>query len=235
MIEYIQKSFEQAEMPISGEQAEKLSSYMAGILEKNRFINLTSITEEKEFVKKHYLDSASAGRLPSYQQALRIIDLGTGGGFPGIPLAILSPDKEFVLADSLAKRLDVIRELMEKTGIKNVELVHGRAEDLGKDPSYRECFDICVSRAVADLAVLAEYCLPLVRIGGSFIAYKGPGWEEEVKRAEKAVAILGGSFFHCHDAGSTENGHVLLEFKKVSETPYRYPRKAGIPTKKPIL
>lgn len=210
--------------------------YMKEILEKNRSVNLTAIEDEDEFMTKHFFDSLMCCGSAEFREAGRIIDVGTGAGFPGIPLAIAFPDKEFVLLDSLRKRVDIVRETAEKAGIKNVTLIHGRAEDAARREDMRESFDLCVSRAVASMAVLAEYCLPFVRKGGSFIAYKGPGGEEEAMQAEKAVKILGGRLVRAEgpvsDAFPFE--HRLIYIKKERSTGSKFPRKAGTPSKDPI-
>ena len=166
-----------------------------------------------------------------------VIDVGTGGGFPGVPLAIIFPEKQFVLMDSLNKRLKVIDDLCAKAGITNVVTLHGRAEDLARMKEHRDKYDICVSRAVANMSVLSEYCLPFVRKGGYFLAYKGPNSEEEVKAAMKAIDILGGrveSYTEAFSADVFDFSHYIICIKKIKETPAKYPRKAGIPSKDPI-
>ena len=218
------------------QKAEKLMAYMEALLEKNRYINLTAITDPAEFIERHFMDSLAPCGLDFFEDAGRVADLGTGGGFPGVPLAVMRPEKEFVLMDSLAKRLKVIDELCGSIGIKNVRTVHGRAENLGQDPEFRETFDLCVSRAVADLSVLSEYCLPLVKKGGSFCAYKSWPLDEELRNAGKAISILGGSEpYICSvvDRG-TEKAHCLAVIGKTASTPARYPRRAGTPSAKPI-
>ena len=218
-------------------KARTLLSYMDGLLEKNRYINLTAITEPGEFIEKHYMDSLAACRLDAFAKAERIVDLGTGGGFPGVPLAVCFPEKEFVLMDSLAKRLAVIDELCAGAGITNVSTEHGRAEDLGRRPEYREVFDLCVSRAVADLAVLSEYCLPLVRVGGAFCAYKSYPVDEEHSRAKKAIRLMGGGTPDIPHIVQSDAGkaHCLVVIGKESPAPGKYPRRAGLPSSRPII
>ena len=204
---------------------------------KNEKINLTAITNEKEFWIKHILDSLSCIDSIEFKESYSIVDIGTGAGFPGIPLAILFPEKEFVLVDSLRKRLNVIKEVTDKLEIKNVKILHARAEDIGKNEIYREKFDLCVSRAVASLDVLAEWCMPLVKKGGTFISYKGEKAGEEIKTAKNAIKILGGKvnriekpeFMH-----QDTSEHVLIYISKVRNTPRRFPRKAGEAKKNPI-
>ncbi|MDO4176671.1 MAG: 16S rRNA (guanine(527)-N(7))-methyltransferase RsmG [Bacillota bacterium] len=223
------------------EEAEKkadiLMHYMECILEKNESVNLTAITDREDFVQKHFVDSLSCANEGEFLNADRIIDVGTGGGFPGIPLAVCFPEKEFVLMDSLAKRINIIRELCVKLGIENVSVVHGRAEDLGKQEGLRESFDLCVSRAVANMSTLCEYCLPFVRVGGCFIAYKGPDCESEINDALGAIRVLGGKLDRLDEPNSRAQkgyNHRLAFINKVEATPEKYPRKAGTPSKKPL-
>lgn len=214
-----------------------LKQYMHCILEKNEKVNLTAITDRDDFVQKHFVDSLLCAGKEEFQNAEKIIDVGTGGGFPGIPLAVCFPEKEFVLMDSLAKRINIIRELCVKPGIENVSVVHGRAEDLGRQEGLREAFDACVSRAVANMSTLCEYCLPFVREGGWFIAYKGPDCESEINDALDAIRLLGGQLDRIEEAGDEAQegfSHRLVFVKKVNSTPEKYPRKAGTPSKKPL-
>ena len=225
-----------AEMEFNGSSkiASELVNYMKGILEWNEKINLTAIKNPGEFVIKHFFDSFPAAMLPEFRNADTIIDVGTGGGFPGVPLAALCPEKKFVLADSLAKRLRVIDAVAIESGITNITTVHGRAEDLGRNPDYRETFDVCVSRAVASLPVLLEYCLPFVKVGGTFIAYKGPEAEEEIKISSVALKKLGGKIDRVVDESDGTYSHNLIVITKSSSTPKSYPRKAGTPSKTPL-
>lgn len=212
---------------------EKLEKYMEEILIWNEKINLTAITQREEFIEKHYVDSLIA-HSEEFIVAESIIDVGTGGGFPGIPLAIVYPEKNFLLIDSLNKRLKVIAEIVDKIGIKNVEVLHGRAEDIAKNKLYRENFDICVSRAVANLTSLSELCIPFVKKEGLFIAYKGPSAYTEMEEAKKAINILGGEIVKIAKDDNTGDNHVLIYIKKNKETPKKYPRKAGEPIRNPL-
>ena len=209
---------------------------MEGILTWNEKVNLTNITDPAEFRIKHNADSLMCVDFPEFQEAESVIDVGTGGGFPGIPLAVYAPDKHFTLLDSLNKRLRIIDELAGELEINNITLVHGRAEDIAKKPEHREKYDLCVSRAVSNLATLSEYCLPFIRVGGYLLAYKGPGAEDEAKDAEKALKILGGSIIDIRQTSMEEYGldHRILVIKKVRNTPKAYPRKAGTPLKEPL-
>ena len=221
---------------LTEEQNRILESYMAGILSWNEKVNLTNITDPEEFHVKHILDSIMCLDFPEYVKAETVIDVGTGGGFPGIPLAVCSPDKDFLLLDSLNKRLKIIGELTEELGINNVKLLHSRAEDAARNKEYREKYDICVSRAVSNLATLSEYCLPFIKVGGYLLAYKGPEAEKELENAAKALETLGGEAVEIRDTQMADYGleHRILVIKKVRSTPKAYPRKAGTPLKAPL-
>lgn len=226
---------QQLNIPFDQMMTDQFAQYLEGILSWNEKINLTAITDREEFITKHYVDSVLGYHFPEYQNAERIIDIGTGAGFPGIPLAIISPDKSFILADSLNKRLKVIQTLTEEIGIDNVITVHGRAEELAKNKQYRQTFDLCVSRAVANMAVLAEYSLPFIRKGGFLLAYKGPDAENEVKAAEKAIRILGGKVNRIQAVDLDGFAHNIVVIEKTADTPAKYPRKAGTPAKDPLV
>lgn len=222
------------ELPSDDDTLRQFELYMKGVLEWNEKINLTAITEEDDFVEKHYIDSLKLAKLGLLKPGNRIMDLGTGGGFPGVPLAIVYPQTDFILVDSLNKRLKVIDELCGEIGISNVSTVHGRAEDLGHNQEYRETFDCCVSRAVANLSTLCEYCLPMVKPGGYFIAYKTGTAEEEIKNAEKAIKILGGGKAEIISSDHENIDHCFVKIKKLQNTARQYPRKAGTPLKQPL-
>ena len=217
-------------------QIDMLEDYMKYLLIKNRNINLTGIKEREEFISKHYIDSLLVSTVDEFKEAKTVIDVGTGGGFPGIPLAIFFPEKEFLLVDSLAKRLNAVLEIAKKVGINNVSVAHGRAEDLGKKEEYREKFDFCVSRAVAPLATLSESCIPFIKVGGSFIAYKTAKASEEIEDAKKAILLLGGNLQNeiTEFVITTKLHHSLVVIKKSRMTPLKYPRKAGTPSRNPI-
>ena len=219
------------------ERTSMLVEYMDMILEKNQYINLTSVRDRDEALQKHIADSLSCDFMEEYEAAENVIDIGTGAGFPGVPLAIVSPDKKFTLVDSLNKRLRIIDELTGELGIKNVTTVHGRAEDVGKSKEHREQYDICVSRAVASLDVLCEWCLPLVKKGGYFVAYKGENVSRETEDAANAIKLLGGKIAEIRKVQTEEesiSGHVLVMIKKVKNTPSKYPRQAGQARKNPL-
>ena len=204
------------------------------ILEWNEKINVTAIRDRGEFMKKNIEDSLAVMRLPEFSAAERILDLGTGGGFPGLPLAIACPDKQFFLLDSVAKKLKVVSIAAEALGLENVDVLNMRAEDLAKWPAYRESFDLVVSRAVANMSTLSEYCLPFVKKGGCFIAYKTLGAEEEINAASKAIKLLGGAPAVIENNGQPGDEHIFVIVRKIAPTPAKYPRKAGLPSKQPL-
>ena len=208
------------------------------ILEWNEKINVTAIRDPQEFDRKNVQDSLSVCGLPEYEQARTVLDLGTGGGFPGLPLAVCSPEKTFVLADAIGKKLKVVQAAAQELGLVNVETVHGRAEDMAKTKVHRERYDLVVSRAVANMATLSEYCLPFVREGGFFIAYKTEDAAAEIEAAKGAIAKLGGRILRIDKPSSNSDepssGHTLVVVEKVRRTPKEYPRKAGTPGKDPL-
>ena len=232
----LQIALEQLNIPYTEETLEKYRLYMEGIIEWNEKVNLTSITDKDEFIKLHFIDSIMSVPTEEFQKAKKIIDVGTGGGFPGIPLALAAPDKEFVLMDSLNKRIKIINQLCEEIGINNVTAVHARAEELAKNKLHRQKYDLCVSRAVANLSTLSEYCLPFIKQGGWFLSYKGPDTDKELADAKKAIKILGGQIDREELASLESSGleHKIIFIKKVKDTPAKYPRKAGTPSKEPL-
>ena len=236
MVKYLSES-NIPDVDISDEKKEKLYKFYEILVEKNKVMNLTSITEIKEFTYKHFIDSIALEKIVKDlgSNNYNIADLGTGAGFPGIPLAIVYPNLNLTLIDSLNKRIKFIKETCEALDIKNVNAIHSRAEDIDRNKDYREKFDICVSRAVANLTSLSEYCLPLVKVGGSFISYKSKGYEVEIAEAQKAIKVLGGEIGNIEKFELGEYGErILLDIKKIKPTPNKYPRKAGLPTKEPI-
>lgn len=200
------------------DKVKDMLSYIDMILDRNKYINLTAVRNKEDAIEKHIVDSLIITDIPEYISSDNIIDVGTGAGFPGIPLAIASPEKNFVLLDSTLKRLKVIEEFAEELDIQNIRTVHARAEEIGRKEEYREQFDICVSRAVANLKKLSEWCLPFVKIGGSFIAYKGDNYIEEIEEAKKIIIMHGGKIEKIVRLPYNENsisGHVLVIIKKI--------------------
>lgn len=225
---------EKLSIHLTEKQLEQFSTYYEMLVEKNKVMNLTAITEFDEVLKKHFLDSVSLVRAKNLQDPLTVLDLGTGAGFPGIPLKIVFPELQITLADSLNKRVLFLQEVIDALELKDIKAIHGRAEDLARDKNYREQFDLCVSRAVANLSTLSEYCLPFVKMGGEFISYKSGECDEEVAAAKSAVFLLGGKIKETIKFELGESGRSFIRIEKVKGTPKTYPRKAGVPSKKPL-
>lgn len=219
---------------LSEEQLEQFRIYYEMLVEKNKVMNLTGITEWDEVLEKHFLDSISLIRAIDLNQELTVMDMGTGAGFPGIPLKIAFPNLKVTLADSLKKRVLFLQEVVDALKLEGIEAIHGRAEDLARDKEYREKYDLSVSRAVANLSTLSEYCLPFVKIGGQFISYKSGQIEEEVASSKSAVFLLGGKINDTVKFELGESGRSFIVIDKVKGTPKTYPRKAGTPSKKPL-
>ena len=253
---------------LSDEQFSLLQKYFDLVIEKNRVMNLTAITDEKEFVIKHVIDSLSIARLFSItdnsllkedttkissevmlqgfssenvcllsgNSPVSVIDVGTGAGFPGMVLKIAFPKWNVTLFDSLQKRISFLQDSIAVLGLSDISAIHGRAEDFGKQTAHREQYSLCVSRAVANISTLSEYCLPFVSVGGMFVAYKSDDCDAEIENAKPAIELLGGAIekverFRLPD---TEDGRSLVCVRKVMPTPAKYPRKSGIPSKKPL-
>lgn len=227
---------EQWKISFSEMQQEQLTLYYEMLVEKNKVMNLTAITEFEDVLEKHFLDSIAAARYVDLTGELSVIDLGTGAGFPGIPLKIMFPNLKITLADSLNKRILFLNEVIDALKLENVTAVHGRAEDLAVDVNYRGQYDYCVSRAVANLSTLSEYCLPFVKVGGTFISYKSGEIDEELSTAKKAIFLLGGQLKEVipFQLDGTDLSRSFVMIEKVKKTPKAYPRKSGMPSKKPL-
>lgn len=221
---------------LTKEKKEKIERFKELVLDWNKKINLTAITEDEEFYLKHTLDSILALQAEEFFNARKIIDIGTGAGFPGIILKIILDEKEFTLMDSLKKRINFLQLVKDDLGLKKLELIHARAEELARDKNYREKYDIAVSRAVAELRTLSEYSLPFVKKGGSFISMKGGAAEEELSLSKNAIKILGGKIARTINYSLTENDHdrSLIIVNKTTITPLKYPRAGGKPRSKPL-
>ncbi len=218
---------------VSDEEIENLYKYMVGIIEWNDKVNVTAITDEKLFIVKHFIDSLLINHYLQGKES--IIDIGTGGGFPGVPLKILNKEKKFTLIDSVNKKLNVIRDLSEKIGLENLEIIHTRAEDLASKKEYREMFDVATTRAVSNLSTILEYMLPFIKVGGIAICMKGPNYNEELEEARKAIEILGGKFEKIETFNlEGEMERNILVIKKVKNTPNKFPRGQGKPLREPI-
>ena len=222
------------EEEIDDNKIQKFYDYMNLLVEWNKKINLTAITEEKDIILKHFVDSLTV--LKYIKENKSIVDVGTGAGFPGIPLAIMNDSLKITLVDSLNKRINFLNEVCSKIKLKNTKAIHSRAEEFGQDNNYRESYDIAISRAVSNLTVLAEYLLPLVKVGGKIICMKGPDIEEELKQAKSAIDILGGKFERCDNfcLPKSDISRNIIIINKIKETPKKYPRKAGMPSKEPL-
>ena len=219
---------------LSDEQLEQFLTYYEMLIEKNKVMNLTAITDFDEVLEKHFEDSLSLIQAVDLEKSQAVIDLGTGAGFPGIPLKIAFPNLQITLADSLNKRILFLDDVIRELGLTGIDTVHGRAEDLAKNSDYREKFDLCVSRAVANLSTLSEYCLPFVKIGGKFISYKAGECDEEVAASKSSIFLLGGKSSDIKKFALGELGRAFVIIDKVSGTPKKYPRKAGTPSKDPL-
>lgn len=221
---------------INNQQVNRFLNYYTLLIEWNKAINLTSIIDFEEVVLKHFIDSLSLIKLIDLKQDYTIIDIGTGAGFPGIPLCIIFPHLSITLLDSLNKRVRFLDEVINQLELDNIRTIHGRAEDYARDLNYREKYDLAISRAVANLSTLSEYCLPFIKVDGLFISYKSEKIQEEYLEADKAIQILGGEYHKQVDflLPNTDIYRNLFSVKKLQKTDNKYPRKSGLPSKKPL-
>ncbi|MGA9173762.1 MAG: 16S rRNA (guanine(527)-N(7))-methyltransferase RsmG [Thermoactinomyces sp.] len=234
--EWLRQEVSEWGLTLTDEQLRQFDEYFKRIVETNKVMNLTAITEPREVYIKHFYDSLLLAKSLDMNTIGSMIDVGTGAGFPGIPLKIAFPHLQLVLLDSLKKRVQFLRETGDALGLKQVECIHGRAEDFAKRKEYRQSFELATARAVARLNVLAEYCLPFVKVGGYFISMKGPSVDEEITEAKRALFLLGKTTiekveFQLPEGMGTRN---ILIMKKRDQTPKAYPRKAGTPAKQPL-
>lgn len=233
----IKEVFDKMHIELPDGALELLNRYYEMLIDTNKVMNLTTITEYSEVVIKHFADSAAIGCITDMNGNINLIDVGTGAGFPGIVLKIVYPQLSVVLLDSLNKRVNFLKNVITELGLTGISAIHGRAEDIARNKDYREKFDLCVSRAVANMSSLSEYCLPFVKVGGRFIPYKADGCDEEVKTASKAVNILGGKIrkIESYVIPDTDICRKFVVIDKLRNTSAKYPRKAGLPTKEPLV
>ena len=236
MSEMLKNRMDRLQIETNENMLEQFDLFYHLLVEWNKVMNLTGITEYEEVVEKHFADSLSLARFLDLNKIHTVIDVGTGAGFPGIPLKIAFPHLKVVLLDSLNKRINFLNEVIAKLDLKEIHTIHGRAEEYARKPEYREQFDLCVSRAVANLSVLSEYCIPYIRIGGIFVPYKSGEIDEEVAASRKAVDILGGQIDHVEkfQLSDTDIHRSFVFINKIKNTQKKYPRKAGTPAKEPL-
>ena len=230
------KSLEKLNIHLNEKQVYQFIKYYEMLIETNKVMNLTAITDFDEVIDKHFVDSLALIQAIDLNKELKVIDIGTGAGFPGIPLKIAFPELDILLLDSLNKRIHFLNQVISELGLENIQTIHGRAEDFGKNPLYREKFDLCVSRAVANLSTLSEYCVPFVQVDGYFISYKSGKVQEELDASRHAVDILGGKVEKClnYALADTDMERSLVVIHKLKPTKKAYPRKAGKPSKEPL-
>lgn len=233
---FFERTMSSFSIPLDKKQLCQFLNYYEILSEWNSFMNLTAITDFSEVVRKHFIDSLLVLKYLDIHKEMSLIDVGTGAGFPGIPLKIMLPDLQVTLLDSLKKRIVFLDEVIKRLELTGIEAIHGRAEDFAKPGRLREKYDFCVSRAVANLSTLSEYCIPFVKIGGIFVSYKSEKVVQELEDAKKAITLLGGTVKERADLvlpGSDEKRSLLL-IEKSKNTPVKFPRKAGIPAKEPL-
>lgn len=235
-VDNLKNKLNQLSIEYSENQIEKLLKYYEMLIEKNKVMNLTAITEFDEVVEKHFIDSLSIVRVIDMEKVHSIIDIGTGAGFPGIPVKIMFPHIKVTLVDSLNKRVNFLNEVIENLELRDIEAYHGRAEDYGRDKKFREKYDLCVSRAVANLASLSEYCMPFVKHDGYFISYKAGECEDEIDNSKNAIKILSGKIEKVEKFSlpDSEISRSFIKIKKIKNLSNKYPRKSGIPSRNPL-
>ena len=219
---------------LTNSQLNAFETYYDMLIDRNKVMNLTAITEFDEVMDKHFLDSVYLFRSIELKADYKLIDIGTGAGFPGIPLKIVFPELKITLLDSLNKRVGFLNDVIDELNLNDIEAIHGRSEDIARDKKYRASYDIAVSRAVANLSTLSEYCLPFVKIGGKFVSYKSGDCADEVDNAKSAIHLLGGKINKIDEFSYSNNSRSFIVIDKVMNTSNKYPRKAGLPSKKPL-
>ena len=233
---YLKEVFAKNGFSLSEKQIEQFELFYNMLIEKNKVMNLTGITEYEEVIEKHFVDSLSIVNIFDLSEINTVIDVGTGAGFPGIPLKIAFPHLKITLLDSLNKRINFLDSVIDELKLDGIYTIHGRAEDFAKKDDYRERYDLCVSRAVANLSTLSEYCLPYIRVGGMFISYKSGDVDDEVLESKKAISILGGKLDNVvkFQLPGTDINRSFIKIEKIKNTGKKYPRKAGLPSKEPL-
>ena len=234
--ELLKKAANEINIELTDLQIDQFYKYYEMLVEKNKVMNLTAIVDEDEVIIKHFIDSILSVKVFDFNKIDSLIDVGTGAGFPGIPLKIIFPELNITLVDSLNKRLNFIKEVIDELKLEKITLVHGRAEDVARDKNHREKYDVCVSRAVANLCTLSEYCIPFVKVDGKFISYKSSFSDEEIESAKYAIKVLGGEIISKEEEHLPESDidRIFINIKKIKNTPKAYPRKAGTPNRKPL-
>ena len=237
MSQIFEEKLKEIGIVLTDNQKKQFIRFYELLVEWNKVMNLTGITEYEEVNEKHFVDSVSLVKAIDINKVETVIDVGTWAGFPGIPLKIVFPHLKMVLLDSLNKRIQFLNTVIDELGLSDIQTIHGRAEDFAKKPEYRETFDLCVSRAVANLATLSEYCLPYVQNEGYFIPYKSGEIDQEVEQAKKAIYLLGGKTDEIikFQLPGSEIGRSFVKIKKIQNTSKKYPRKAGLPVKEPLI
>lgn len=217
-------------------QKKQFDTFYSMLVEWNKVMNLTGITEYEEVIEKHFVDSLSIVNIFDLSEINTVIDVGTGAGFPGIPIKIAFPHLKITLLDSLNKRINFLDSVIDELKLDGIYTIHGRAEDFAKKDDYRERYDLCVSRAVANLSTLSEYCLPYIRVGGMFVSYKSGDVDDEVLESKKAISILGGKLDNVvkFQLPGTDINRSFIKIEKIKNTGKKYPRKAGLPSKEPL-
>lgn len=236
-LDLLTDTFRKINIELSDKQISQFIKYYEMLVEKNKVMNLTAITEYEDVIIKHFADSLLSYKVIDLSKVDSLIDVGTGAGFPGIPIKIVFPQMKITLLDSLKKRINFLNEVIDELGLENVECIHGRAEDFGHNAEYREQYDLCVSRAVANLSTLSEYCLPFIKVGGKFVSYKAAGIDEELNNAKNAIKKLGGNIsatksIELPNSDEIERNFVIIN--KISKLSNKYPRKSGIPSREPL-
>lgn len=235
-VEQFETSLRDKGISLTSTQMEQFEKYFETLVEWNEKINLTAITSKPEVYLKHFYDSLSAAFYFDFAKPLRLCDVGAGAGFPSIPLKIVFPELQLTIVDSLNKRITFLNHLADVLSLSNVQFIHDRAETFGVNPVYRESFDVVTARAVARMSILSEFCLPLVKVGGHFVALKALHAEEELKKGQKAITTLGGKIENKYTftLPIEESERTIIVIKKEKQTPKKFPRKPGTPAKSPI-